>query len=681
MALTDLSNIKAPGWQRVVSELSSPAGDDRVFLLRLVGVLGQVSGARQAVLFTVGGQRENSPEFEPRATLVWPLGADAVDAQGRMTRTLESLFDPAGLDERTIESAAEVKSAARAAGASRSPAVFALENDSLLYDAGGPRGSVIAIPVTAGLPAEAPNLPLLGVVTLLIEARSRQALQTTLAMVEVLTGYSFLHAATQALRRSRASGASLDLAARLIASINTTGDFKGCCLQLVNDLCRQLSLDRVALGWVHESGSAREGASPRRETRCVALSDTENLDRRMAMVRKIEAAMDECLDQEQPVLFPPPDATGDAVLSQAVTHAHRELGSGDARLKVASMPLRVVDARGERVMGVLLVESAGQGTIDPATVELLQSALDLVAPVLSVRRSDDRWVATRAWAWAKKTAAWAVGPTHTVWKVAGLAALAVVLVMAFGKATYRVGAPMELVPRERRTLSMPFEGTIARVGEGVEPGRAVRAGEVLVELDTRELILSRIEAEAQVLQHEKQEAESLKRGELAEAAQARAKGEQARARRDLMAHHIEKSRVIAPIDGTIIAGDLRRKVGATAKVGDTLLELADTGDMVVVAQVDDRDIAMIHVGGTGQVSPKSAPSLRLDFEVESIVPLARAREGENVFEVRGRVAPGSLPAWALAGMEGQARFDTERRSLAWIASRRVVDTLRVWLWW
>ncbi|MDX2131104.1 MAG: HlyD family efflux transporter periplasmic adaptor subunit [Planctomycetota bacterium] len=681
MALTDLSNLKAPGWQRVVSELTSPAADDRVFLLRLLGVLGQVSGARQGVLFTVGGQRENAPEFEPRPTLVWPLAGDAVDAQGRVSRSLDAMFDAGAFDERQLESAAEVKAAARSAGTTRQPAVFALEGDTLMYDASGQRGSVIAAPVMAGLPAEASGLPLLGVITLLIDSRSRQALQTTLAMVEVLTGYSFLHAASQALRRARASGASLDLAARLIASINSTNDFKGCCLQLVNDLSRQLSVDRVAVGWVHEAGSAREGSSPRRETRCVALSDTENLDRRMAMVRKIEHAMDECLDQEQPVLFPAPEASGDAVLSQAVTHAHRELAAEDARLKVASMPLRVVDAEGERIVGVLLVEAGGEGKIDTATVELLQATLDLVAPVLAVRRSDDRILAARAWASAKRAAGWAVGPTHTVWKVAGVLVMAAVLFMTFYTTTYRVGAPMQLQPRERRTLSMPFDGTIARVAEGMEPGRDVRAGEVLVELDTREMILSRLEAEAQVVQFEKQEAEALKRSELSEASQARAKAEQARARRDLMTYQIERSRVISPIDGTIIAGDLRRKIGASARVGDGLLEVADTRDMVVVAEVDDRDIAMIGVGGTGQVSPKSDPSLAMDFTVEAVVPLARAKEGENVFEVRGKVQQGALPAWALPGMEGQARFDTEEHSLAWIASRRVIDTLRVWLWW
>jgi hypothetical protein len=100
----------------------------------------------------------------------------------------------------------------------------------------------------------------------------------------------------------------------------------------------------VALGWIHGIGSS--GVA-----RVVAISDTEMIDRRMAMVQKLAAAMDECLDQEQAVLYPPPPAEGekaDVLLSQAITHAHRELAASDARLKVVSLPLRDGDKGGGR---------------------------------------------------------------------------------------------------------------------------------------------------------------------------------------------------------------------------------------------------------------------------------------------------------------------------------------------
>src|SRR4051812_8916241 len=74
----DLSSLKAPGWQRILAELHAPAADDRAFLVRLVAVLAQVAGSRQAVLFAV--DRTEGDEgaagapglAEPRPILVWP---------------------------------------------------------------------------------------------------------------------------------------------------------------------------------------------------------------------------------------------------------------------------------------------------------------------------------------------------------------------------------------------------------------------------------------------------------------------------------------------------------------------------------------------------------------------------------------------------------------------------------
>ena len=94
--MIELSNLKTPAWQRIVAELSAPAADDRLFLVRLTSVLGQVSGARQAVLFQVPPPTNESPAGpEPRAALVWPLPPDVGDAEGRTRLPLDELVNPA----------------------------------------------------------------------------------------------------------------------------------------------------------------------------------------------------------------------------------------------------------------------------------------------------------------------------------------------------------------------------------------------------------------------------------------------------------------------------------------------------------------------------------------------------------------------------------------------------------
>jgi len=676
--LIDLSNLKAPGWQRIVTDLSAPVADDRVFLQRLVSALGQVAGSRQTVLWLVPTGTDG---VEPRAVIVWPPTEQAQPAADA------GPIEMSHVDEALIPHLSECKAAVRTVSASNQTRVFGLEGqDDSMYDPGqAAKGYLLAVPIpgAALLDVNTPA-PVMGAITLLLDARSKQALQTTLALVEVIAGYIFGHWTRQALKRNRASTAALDLATRLIASMNATEAFKGCGLQLVNDLARQLAVDRVALGWIKGPGNVRaKGQSGRRYTEVVAMSDTENLDRRMALVQRLEAAMDECLDQDQTILYPPPQAGGpggDVVLAQAVTHAHRELASTDARLKAASFPLRVGDPAGERTVGVVTIESLAEGKMELATIELLQAAFDLVAPVLWVRYSDDRSIAKRTVDWAVKTAAWAVGPRNTVWKAVGILVMLATLAAVLVHIPYRIGAPMTLQAMQRRTISAPFDATIESVTKAAQPGETVGVGQPLIQLDTRERRLSVLESRSQIVQYETEADEALKKGDQSAAQQSLARAAQAQARLELLNQQIERSTITAPIAGVVVAGNLKDKVSGSIKLGDKLLEVADLSKMEIIAKVDDRDIGFIEIGQTGQITPKSDPSKEYNFTVSRIVPLAQAAEGVNAFEVRCELM-GPLPTNYRPGMEGQAKFDGPSRSLVWIATRRVIDTARVWLWW
>ena len=82
---------------------------------------------------------------------------------------------------------------------------------------------------------------------------------------------------------------------------------------------------------------------------------------------------------------------------------------------------------------------------------------------------------------------------------------------------------------------------------------------------------------------------------------------------------------------------------------------------------------------TGEFTTKADPAREFPFVVEKIVPLSQAKDGTNSFVIRAKLQQAA--AWFRPGMEGIAKFNTEKRSLAWIAGRRVVDQLRLWLWW
>lgn len=668
--MIDLSNLKAPGWARIVAELCQPAPDDRAYLERLLRIVGQVSAAKQAVLLVP--QTSEAGATLARAISVWPV-AGAGGAEGEV----------GAADRVVIEHDRDVRSVGLAVLEGGQSRAFGLDNAQGLYDAASSSGSGVLL----GVPVGDGGGRCVAAIVLQIDSRSKGAVQSTLAMAEVLVGYVQGHAARRELQRSQSAAMGLELATRLISAINAQGSFKGASLQLVNDLVRQLGADRAALGWLVGNS-----------VKVLAISDAEEFNPRTELVRKLGSAMDECLDQEQAVLFPPPDAGLDVALAQAITTAHRELCGASPDLVAVSVPLRLSGHDVARAggggggggsgvtVGVLTVElrtpgemkAKGRSVIDVKGVEVLQSAADLVGPVLATRRSDDRLWPLRTWDSLMRAGAWLVGVKHTAWKLAGVGVIALVTFCALFNVDHRVGSTARLEALEKRTISAPVEGLVEALGPGVEPGASVKAGDVLVELDTRELRLTLSAAQSRRVQGERQLANAMKEGKAGEAQMAQAAIDKARAEERLAQRRIELSRITSPIDGVILTGELKDKIGVAVKPGDGLMQVGALAGLTVVARVDERDVGLIAQGGGGFVRTRSRPDVDVPVTVKTIVPLAQASEGKNEFEVRA--TPAEVPVWMRPGMEGVARLDAGRRSLLWIGTRRLIDTVRLWMW-
>jgi biotin carboxyl carrier protein len=681
----------------VVAELAQFAPDDRAYLERLARVVGQVSAAKQVCV--VLPQAGSSGETVGRVVAVWPSAGKAEAGGGGGSGVG---LAPVEFEREVKQAALSVLESSPTAGPSGTGGrAFSLEEgagSAGLYDGTGSsgKGMVLAVPVPeaggaggAGAGGGASgDVRVVAAITMLVDSRSKAAVQSTLAMAEVLAGYVHGHAARSELKRQQAGVMALELATRLLSAVNAQPSFKGAALQLVNDLTRQLGADRAALGWV--TGSTID---------VVALSDAEHFNKRTELVRSLAGAMEECLDQEQAVCYPAPEASSDVLLGQAIVAAHKDLverggsgggssggGSGVAGLVAVSVPLRRTRAKPEggvadETVGVLTLElrSVGGGKpIDVRGVEMLQAAADLLGPVMATRRSDDRLWALRTVDSTRRAGAWLVGPRHTWWKIAAALATGLVLFCALFKIEHRVGSMASLEATGKRVIAAPLEGVVTALGAGVRPGAEVQAGQMLAELDTRELELQLAGAMARREQAERQMANARRDGKVAEAQVAQASMDKAMADAALVRRRIELSRLTSPIAGVIVAGDLKDKLGAAVKAGDNLMQVAPLGELYVVAKVDERDVGLIKAGGEGVVRFKGDPSRGHAVTIETIVPLAVAREGKNEFEVRAKLA--APEAWMRPGMEGVARLDAGRRSLLWIGTRRVFDTVRLWLW-
>src|SRR6185436_16734317 len=125
----------------------------------------------------------------------------------------------------------------------------------------------------------------------------------------------------------------------------------------------------------------------------------------------------------------------------------------------------------------------------------------------------------------------------------------------------------------------------------------------------------------------------------------------------------------APINGVMVEGDLRERIGAPVKQGEALFKVARIDTLYVEAEINQRDIHEIKNAGSGQIAFVTQPRLKFPVQVSRIEPAAFPKEGENVFIVRcALLTPPN--EWWRPGMSGLCKISSGRRTLFWILTHR-----------
>jgi RND family efflux transporter MFP subunit len=508
-------------------------------------------------------------------------------------------------------------------------------------------------------PVQARGL-IVGVMALELGPRPEPELEAALRQLE--WGSGWLEAL--ALRQSTAGEASaarerLQTVLDLVASAQGHARFAEAATTFVTELATRLSCDRVSIGFVR-----------RGRARVSAVSHTAHLGRRSNLLQAIGAAMDEAIDQKAPVVTPSPSG-----VTPRVSRAHDELARHGAGSTVYTVPF----VSGRRIVGAITFERPADRPFDQLALDLIEAVAGLAGPGLEILRREDRWLVIKAIDAARGTLAGLLGPGELAFKLAAIGVLAALAFVFFAKGDYRVTARALMEPSVRRVAVAPFGGYVREAP--VRAGDLVRAGQVLVVLDDRELRLERAKLESQREQLDRQRALALAQGNAAQINIARAQIDQATARIGLIEEQLGKTRVVAGFDGVVVTGDLSQSLGVPVDKGQVLFEIAPLGAYRLVVQVDERDINDVTVGGRGRLLLAAAPADPLPFTVERIVPVSVAREGRNFFRVEGRLE--QTPERLRPGMEGVAKIDVDRRLLAtiWTRSARDSALLTLWTWW
>lgn len=465
------------------------------------------------------------------------------------------------------------------------------------------------------------------------------------------------------LLRTQAAGAG-STQSRITTALDLTAitlqekSFKASANSLVTELAARLDCDRVSLGAMRDQ-----------HVKVKALSHAAQFKQQMNLIRAIEAAMAESLDQAEPIVFPDQSA-GEGL---TVMRAHEELVSQAGDEAVCTMPFMDDSGSG---YGALTLERSADKPFTVEEVELVDTLVSLIGPVLEEKRLNDRWLVIRIMDSVKGGLGRVVGPGHLVLKAVCASLLAAVIFMSLAEGQYRVTAKTVIEGSVQRAVVAPYDGFLLEAF--VRAGDTVREGQVLCSLDDRDMKLERIRWTSQREQFQRQYREAMAEGNRTSVKILREQISQAEAQINLLDEQLVRSRMVAPFDGLVITGDLSQALGSPVQRGQVLFEIAPLEDYRLRLRVDERQINQIKLGQKGTLILNSLPEEPLPMTIRKVTPVATAEEGHNFFMVEADLDR-SL-ASLRPGMEGYGKVDIDERKLIWIWTHDVYDWLRLWVW-
>jgi multidrug efflux pump subunit AcrA (membrane-fusion protein) len=517
------------------------------------------------------------------------------------------------------------------------------------------------------------------VAAVITRCRDQERARQRLMSMQLVAGYFELYMIRRHVEQSRELAVRHQNVLQLTTSVATAEGFEAAAMNFCNELSQRAGASRVSLGWMKGEN-----------VKVKALSHTEKFDKKQELIVKLQRVMEECLDQEEPVRF---DADG--TRSENVTREAESLCRQQGNNSVYSIPLR----RRAEIVGIVTLEFAPPTKLTDEVANALAVTSDLLAPQLYDRHENDRWIAVKVGKSIQNAAKVTVGPKHVLAKLIIFTLIVIGLVLADAipfvpiRPMYRVSAPFQFVAANKETKQAPFEGYLEKVH--FKAGHSFRKGQVLAEMRTDDLKFklesARADAAAYWATYRKELADKANAGYVARSEVARYNAQKAEADAKLAEWQIAQAKVVAPFDGVVLSSELNDKVGAPLRQGDVMMEIEERGQpLKAELAVPERDIHYIRemtdpkaskdgVGWSGTLATNALPSRDIKFKVERIVPLGDAKDAENTFKVY--VTLEEQPDFIKPGMAGEARIDAGRQRLFWIWTHRLVDWLRLKMWW
>lgn len=437
--------------------------------------------------------------------------------------------------------------------------------------------------------------------------------------------------------------------------------FGAAALSLVNGVARQFELAQAALCW----REASEGV-------LMAVSHMDHFDKTSRLVKGLEAAASEVLSVDQVIRA---DRIPEGSASSEVPPAHQAIFENMPEIAgVLSLPLR--DESG-MTQAVLILMTKQRQVGDDALNHLLL-VLEMIYPRLREEYQRHLWLGGRLKARLLDGLQLLLGPGRPWVKFGAVCVAFALLVLAFGRWSYRIEASCQLTTDSTRQITAQIDGRIDQVL--FDTGSLIHEGDPLIVLDLIDLKQQELEVMSEIRRYQAEEDKSRATMAIADSQVARFRREQVEARHKRIMLQQEQAVLRAPFDGVVVEGERRNLLGSSVRKGDKLLRVAQVQGLYLAIQVPEKAIRDIEPNAEGSMLLLSQTGSEVRFKVASFVPMAQVRGQEgNHFLVKAEIL-GTPQDWWRPGMTGLAKIEVGSRSIAWIVFHDLVDLIRLKFW-
>jgi len=495
------------------------------------------------------------------------------------------------------------------------------------------------------------------VIALGVMVQSQEALQRVMRQLQWGLGWLELQHQKQRSDQIGARQQALSGSVELLAKVLAERSYDAAASRFVTDLAVTMQCDRVSLGIPQQNRVVVEH-----------LSHSAQFGRKMNLVRLIESAMEESLDQQQVISWPANSEGGEIAL------AHQALSRDQGGAQVVTIPLFSEN----EVIACLTLERADIPFSD-ADVIRCESIAGLISVALDEKRLNDRSL----WAKIKDSVVGQLGRVFGVGYLGRkLLLLLFIAIFGFGwlaEGEYRLSADASLENVIQRVVTAPYNGYIQAAT--LRAGDLVRENQELARLDDRDLKLERLKWLSETSKLQRQYQEATAGYDRAQINVLNAQLDQARAQLALVEGQLKRASIRAPFEGLIVSGDLSQRLGGAVEQGEVLFEVSPRHFYRIDLMVRESRIADVRIGQEGVLHLSALPDRGFPFIVTKLTPQTRAKDGSTFFVVEASLQDHSEQMQP--GMEGVGKIGIDKRSLLSIWSRELVEwvRLKIWSWW